>query len=128
MVDGLSGAVAVLLLVCVVFMISSAGAFLSQEYRHIFVKNPNFDYREQVIKFNGVIDLNLDKVNFNKNVICKNIEVEFFYPSSVGNFKEKAIYNFISLKKQLKETHSVSMNKTINQGNFEEEHVKWQCI
>ncbi|EGS5160190.1 hypothetical protein M0K47_004976 [Escherichia coli] len=114
MVDGLSGALCVLILISTVFMISSTGkAYEEITGGRLKFRDSTVDLNAKVIVFNEGILLNQEQ----KDAIVENINqttgssvsVYSYIPEAVVNRKNKMIYNLFYFKTNIQTNKSTKL-------------------
>lgn len=114
MVDGLSGALCVLILISTVFMISGTGkAYEQMTGGGINFKGSTVDLNAKIIVFNEGILLNEEQkdaiVEKIDNTPGDSVSVYSYIPEAVTNRKNKMIYNLLYFKTNIRANKSIKL-------------------
>lgn len=106
MVDGLSGALCILILVCTVFMLSSSDLLIESDGGALKIRDAYVDFKKNAIYYNAAVSLSsTDLYQLRKDFIDsgrKKIVLYGAVASSVENFREKNTYNLLKIYADLK--------------------------
>lgn len=114
MVDGLSGALCVLILISTVFMISSTTKIF-EEITGSFLqfKDSVLDLDKNMVTFNEGLIMSPDQIDEVSKKINSmdgdSIELHVFMPDEINNRDKKMVYNILYFKSKIKVDKKISM-------------------